>query len=335
MYELFYGLTERPFDLSPNARFLFLSRKHREALTHLEYSLRGRPGVTVLVGEAGTGKTTLIRAVLQSHPSTSRSLVHVSNPTLTRSEFYEHLADGFGFSSEAALSKTRFLRELETALATRSLNGVGFAILVDEAQSMPRELLEELRLLSNIETPSGRSLGVVLVGQPELATRLNDPSLRQLKQRVALRCELGVLDLQETASYITVRVNVAGGRAEQLFTRDAVMTIHERSGGIPRTISVICDNALINGFATGTAPIGPELILDVCRDFEIESPSATVSTPAALMSSPVVDAAEQPAATPPASREPVEQPPAEESGRDAAPMFSGFTKTRRFFQFSR
>jgi type II secretory pathway predicted ATPase ExeA len=332
MYELFYGLKERPFDLSPNARFLYLSRKHQEALTHLEYSLRGRPGLTVLVGEAGTGKTTLIRAALQSHPSTFRTLVHVANPTLTRPEFYEHLADSFGFSSDAALSKTRFLRELEQALATRPVNGVGFAILVDEAQSMPHELLEEIRLLSNIEAPSGRALGVVLVDQPELALRLNDPSLRQLKQRVALRCELGVLDLSETASYIAVRVKVAGGRAEQIFTRDAVIAIYKHSGGIPRTISVICDNALINGFATGTSPIGPELVLDVCRDFQIEPPP---DQPAGRGAG-VPRSADSAAAPPVRSPEPsAPAPTGDTPAREAETMFSGFTKARRFFQFSR
>ncbi len=303
MYELFYGLKERPFDLSPNARFLFLSRKHHEALTHLEYALRGRPGLTVLVGEAGTGKTTLIRAALQSHAAAPNSVVHVANPTLTRGEFYEHLADGFGFPPEVAASKTRFLKALEHAIATRPLNGSGFAIVVDEAQSMPHELLEEIRLLSNIESPSGRSLGVMLVGQPELAIRLNDPVLRQLKQRVALRCELGTLDLQETASYIAVRVRVAGGQAEQLFSRDAVVAIHKHSGGIPRTISVICDNALINGFATGMAPVGPEIVLEVCRDFEIDMAAVPAVTA-------VVTPAAAPIAPRPVAAAPVSQPSA-------------------------
>jgi general secretion pathway protein A len=352
MYELYYGLNERPFDLSPNARFLFLSRKHREALTHLEYALRGRPGLTVLVGEAGTGKTTLIRATLQSHPSVSRTLVHVPNPTLTRAEFYEHLADGFGFSSNAAASKTRFLRELEEALATRPVNGVGFAILVDEAQSMPHELLEEIRLLSNIESPSGRSLGVVLVGQPELAARLNDPALRQLKQRVALRCELGQLDLPETASYISVRVKVAGGQPEQLFSRDAVVAIHQYSEGIPRTISVICDNALINGFATGAMPIGPDIVLEVCRDFEIAPAGMASTAPAAPPTAAAVgpQAARttetatphsvstvpvQPPAADAAASPSLDVPAREVPAREATPLFSGFTKTRRFFQFSR
>lgn len=313
MYEAYYGLKERPFDLSPNARFLFLSRKHLEALTHLEYALGGRPGLTVLIGEAGTGKTTLVRAALQPHVAAASSgIVHLANPTLTRAEFFEYLAEGFGFSPEAARSKTRFIRELEQAVASRSSSGAGLALVVDEAQAVPHELLEEIRLLSNIDSPSGRALGVVLVGQPELAARLNEPSLRQLKQRVALRCELGVLDLPETASYIAARVKVAGGRGDQLFSREAVVAIYQYSGGIPRTISVICDNALVSGFAADTRPVGPDLVIEVCRDFQIEPPPGVMVPPAPPVPTP----------TPNVQAE-------------AAPLFSGFGRPRRFFQFSR
>jgi general secretion pathway protein A len=268
MYEHYYGLRERPFDLSPNPRFLFLSARHREALTHLRYGLTGRPGLTVLIGEAGTGKTTLVRAALNASGTTRTPIVHLSNPTLTRSEFFEYLASGFGFTEEAARSKTRFLLELEAALASRGSDEGMLALIVDEAQSLPHELLEEIRLLTNLEVPGGRSLAVALVGQPELAIRLNDSTLRQLKQRIALRCELASLDLRETAGYIAARVRVAGGSADALFTRDAVIAIHERSNGIPRTISVICDNALVNGFAVDQKPVGREIILEVCRDFE-------------------------------------------------------------------
>ncbi len=240
MYEQFYGLRERPFDLSPNPRFLFLSRGHREALAHLRYALTGRPGLTVVVGEAGTGKTTLVRAALQATAGHGSASVHLSNPTLTRSEFFEYLASGFGFTSGASDSKTKFLRELESAVTSRASEDKVLALIVDEAQSLPLELLEEIRLLTNIESSSGRSLAVALVGQPELSTQLNDPRLRQLKQRVALRCELSPLKLSETAAFIAARIRVAGGSAEALFTREAVLAIYWRSKGIPRTISVIC-----------------------------------------------------------------------------------------------
>jgi type II secretory pathway predicted ATPase ExeA len=237
-------------------------------LTHLRYGLTGRPGLTVLVGEAGTGKTTLVRSALDTAGVQRSSIVHLSNPTLTRSEFFEYLASGFGFSEEAAASKTRFLRELESAVSAPGQSDAVLALIVDEAQSLPYELLEEIRLLTNIEV-GGRSVAVALVGQPELAARLNDSGLRQLKQRIALRCELVPLTLRETAAYIAARVRVAGGSADGLFTRDAVITIHERSHGIPRTISVICDNALVNGFAVDRKPVGRDIVLEVCRDFEL------------------------------------------------------------------
>jgi general secretion pathway protein A len=269
MYEQYFGLRERPFDLSPNPRFLFLSRGHKEALTHLRYGLSGRPGLTVLVGEAGTGKTTLVRAALQSVGNGDSKIVHLSNPTLTRSEFYEYLASGYGFSSEAATSKTTFIRELAEALTTTAGSSGVLALVVDEAQSIPHALLEEIRLLTNTEGASGNTVAIALVGQPELGERLNEPGLRQLKQRVALRCELTPLDLNETAAYVAARVRVAGGRPDMLFTRDAILTIHQHSLGIPRTISVLCDNSLVNGFAADAKPVGRQIVEEVCRDFHL------------------------------------------------------------------
>ncbi len=304
MYEQFYGLRERPFDLSPNPRFLFLSRGHKEALTHLRYGLSGRPGLTVLVGEAGTGKTTLVRAALQSVGNGESRVVHLSNPTLTRSEFYEYLASGFGFSSEAATSKTTFIRELAHGLTAAAGTSGVLALVVDEAQSIPHALLEEIRLLTNTEGTSGNTVAIALVGQPELGERLNEPVLRQLKQRVALRCELSPLDLNETAAYVAARVRVAGGRPDALFTRDAILTIHQHSLGIPRTISVLCDNALVNGFASDVKPVGRQLVEEVCRDFQLTQKSggqtsrieATVVAPddAATANAPRFGAAERP-----------------------------------------
>jgi general secretion pathway protein A len=283
MYERFYGLQERPFDLSPNPRFLCFTPQHREALAHLEYGLAGRPGVTALIGEAGTGKTTLVRKALQAS-SEGATVVHLTNPTLTRAEFFEYLAASFGFSAEAGQSKIQFLRELEEALNNHA--GPRMALVVDEAQSVPYELLEEIRLLTNAESASGRTLAVVLAGQPELARRLDEARLRQLKQRVVLRCELTPLSLKDTASYISARVKTAGGEATQLFTRDAVIAIHQYSNGIPRVISVICDNALVNGFALGRQPVDREVVLEVTRDFDLKRYAVVEMTdPAALVDS--------------------------------------------------
>ena len=283
MYERYYGLQERPFDLSPNPRFLCFTTQHREAFVHLQYGLSGRPGITMLVGEAGTGKTTLIRAALQASNGTS-TIVHLSNPTLSRSEFFDYLAAGFGFSAEAGTSKTQFLRELERALAVA--NAPVLALVVDEAQSVPYELLEEIRLLTNAEAPSGRSLAVALVGQPELARRLDDAPLRQLKQRVVLRCELTPLGLRDAAAYISARIKTAGGEPTRIFTRDAVVAIHQHSGGIPRVISVICDNALVNGFAADQKPVSAGIVSEVCRGLALPMVTQQVATQAVSAAEP-------------------------------------------------
>jgi general secretion pathway protein A len=249
MYQNFYGLRELPFELTPNPKYLFLPPQHREALSALEYGLSSAKPITVLIGEAGTGKTTLIHAALESERCRGVRCVYVNNPLLTRKEFVETLSHRFGLSAQAAASKAVLLNELGSVLQAGRDRGEITALVIDEAQGMSGTLLEEIRLLANQETTTRRLLPVVLAGQPELSYRLNETGLRQLKQRVTLRCEVTPFDLRQTAAYIGHRVRVAGGDAGRLFTREAVMLIHERSGGIPRTISVICDNALLTGFA--------------------------------------------------------------------------------------
>jgi general secretion pathway protein A len=268
MYESFYGFRERPFDLTPNPRFLVMTDVHREALSNLEYGIASRTGITLLVGDAGTGKTTLIRTALERQPARVHC-VHLQNPALTRAEFVEMLAWRFELSDKARESKTSLLLELEDVLKRRAEAGESTVLLIDEAQSLPRDILEEIRLLANIETNERKLLSVIMAGQPEVTSLLNDDSLRQLKQRVALRCELRALTLQETAGYIAGRIRSAGGVGAQVFTREAVTLIHEVSRGIPRTISVICDNALLTGFAIGQRPVNSNTIREVCRDFDL------------------------------------------------------------------
>jgi general secretion pathway protein A len=282
MYEDFYGLRERPFEVAPNPRYLLLTPRHREALSNLEYGVSTRKGITVLTGEAGTGKTTLVRRMLQTAAAAGPRdreprFAYVTNPTLDRREFVEFLASRFRLSPEAARSKGRFLIELERTLAEDLTELTPAALVVDEAQSMPHELLEEVRLLANLESDTEKLLPVVLVAQPEFAERLNEHSLRQLKQRVTLRCSLEPLDMRETASYIATRVSLAGGNAAALFTREAVLAIYERSKGIPRTISVLCDNALVSGFAMARRQIGADIVAEVGADFDLR-PAANTAT---------------------------------------------------------
>lgn len=272
LYAAYYGLSEAPFELTPNPRFLFLSTRQREALSNLRYALEASRGFTLILGDAGTGKTTLVRAALTEVKASSKYVV-VNNPTLDRQEFYEYLARGLGLSSDAATSKARFLAELTRDLEARHEQGALTGLIVDEAQSLPHELLEEIRLLGNIETATTKLLNIVLCGQPELADRLNEASLRQLKQRISLRCELAPLSLAETASYVAGRLRIAGGSPADIFTRGAVVAAHEAARGIPRTINVVCENALIGGFAAQSKPIPQEIVESVIGDFDLEAPA--------------------------------------------------------------
>jgi general secretion pathway protein A len=353
MYETFYGLRERPFDLTPNAKFLYLTASHREALSNLQYGISGRKGMTLLIGEAGTGKTTIVRAALEAVAGPYIRCVYLSNPVLSREEFYEFMAPKFGLSDRAAISKARFLVELEETVVGRHRAGGLTALVIDEAQSLPHDLLEEVRLLANFETATEKLLPVVLAGQPELAVRLEKEELRQLKQRVALRCDLAALDIRETAAYIAGRVAIAGGDSSRTFTREAVQTIYERSRGIPRTISVICDNALLTGFAARVKPIGSNIVLEVCRDFRLPQFKVTELKPLDPPISASLLAMVNGTAGPPAARTDdrgngarpagAQLSPGSEYGQDEADgagpiprnaaMFSHFTRRRRFSFF--
>ena len=277
MYEKFFGLRERPFDLTPNPRYLVLTDVHREALSNLEYGIASRKGLTLLLGEAGSGKTTLIRTAVEKQPAHVHC-IHLNNPALSRPEFVEMLAQRFGLSENAGTSKSTLLIELESVLRRRRESGETTVLIVDEAQALSLELLEEIRLLANIETDTEKLLLVILAGQPELAERLNDDRLRQFKQRVALRCELRALTLQETAAYLAGRIKAAGGVGAQVFTREAVTKIFERTRGVPRLISVVADNALLSAFAQDRRPVSSQIVLEVCRDFDLSS-SESEGTP--------------------------------------------------------
>jgi general secretion pathway protein A len=322
MYESFYGLRDLPFELTPNPRYLFLTPRHRAVLCNLQFGVTARRGITVLIGEAGTGKTTMVHSARGLLSRDDVQWVYLNNPTLTRSEFVEFIAHGFGLRNDAWQSKAVFLRELERILLERLQAGRVAALLIDEAQSLPHELLEEIRLLANMETATDKLLPVVLVGQPELADRLNEPALRQLKQRVAIRCDLGPFQLHETASYISARLERAGGN-HSIFTREAVVAIHECSRGIPRTISVVADNTLISGFALNRRPIDRSIVMEVCRDLDL----LPAADPVPLASVGLNVVGRSPAADPPLPTTPA---PAPRSASRVENLVTAFARHRRF-----
>jgi type II secretory pathway predicted ATPase ExeA len=295
MYERFYNLREPPFELTGDVKYLFLTARQREALSNLEYGLFAAKSLTLLTGEPGTGKTTLLRAAFASERCRDVKSVFITNPTLTRDEFVDTLIKGFDL--EASQSKSVFLGALERELVDRRSHGTITALIVDEAQSLSLQLLEEIRLLGNLETATEKLLPIVLAGQPEFAARLEDPALRQLKQRVALRCETAPFDLEETAGYVAARIQTGGGNPLDLFTQEAIIAIHEYSRGIARTINVMCDNALVSGLALQRRPVDRSVVLEVCRDFFLHRPTSAVA-PAASADALVRSGAGGPGAPP-------------------------------------
>lgn len=299
MYETYYGLREQPFDLSPNPRYLVLTDQHQEVLAHLRHGISQRIGVTVIIGPPGTGKTTLIRAAMAEHARADVHCLLMTNPLMRCEDFLRAIARGFDLSADASRSKAILLEELDRCLRERSERNVLTALIIDEAQSMSAELLEEVRLLVNLETNTQKLFSLILAGQPELSGRLNEPAALALKQRIALRCELLPLRAKETARYIATRVHIAGGVPSNVFTAEAVTLIHERSGGIPRVVNVLCGNSLLSGFARAQQPVRRDTVLEVCRDFDFpesaafEHASSTPVTPVTVEIPPPTPVADE------------------------------------------
>lgn len=269
MYTNFYGLSELPFELTANQEYLFLNGSQREALSTLQYGLSSAKSLTALIGEAGTGKTTLLQAALQSDRCRDVRCVYLNNPRLRPEEFNQLLARKLDLGAAAAESKAVLLERLEGFLRERRDAGQTVALVIDEAQSLGLEMLEEVRLLANIETPSIKLLPLVLAGQPELAARFEDPALRQLQQRVTLRAHLHPFEVADTGAYIAKRIATAGGVPGHTFSLDAVQLIHEYAGGIPRMINVISDNALATGMALRRKPVDRACVVEVGIDLKL------------------------------------------------------------------
>ena len=267
MYAEFYGLKELPFALAPDPRFIYFTPSHTEVMANLHYGIESGKGLVVVTGEVGTGKTTILRWMMERLDRTVL-VAYIFNPRLSVPEFYQHVATLLDVQKWE--TKSDLLLELGRALESRHGRGLRTVLIVDEAQGLSPHVLEEIRLLSNFESNTAKQLQIVLTGQPELRDVLNNPDLRQLKQRIALRCVIKPLpNVEETDRYITSRLLVAGAERTDVFSPEAVDYIFRCADGIPRNINNLCDNALLAGYAAGEATIGRSIIEDVADTFDM------------------------------------------------------------------
>jgi general secretion pathway protein A len=271
MYNAFFGLKENPFNLSPDPSFLYRSVQHEEALANLIYGVQSRKGFIVLSGEVGTGKSTMLECLRGFLSAQRVEFAYVFNSRLTVDQFFEMVAYDLSLDCDRT-SKTEVLFALNEFLMHRNHSGMTTALIVDEAQNLEWEVLEEIRLLGNLENPRGKMLQIVLAGQPELDRRLDAPDYRQLKQRIALRCTLHPLQENETVEYIISRLAKAGMKDQTVFSPELLSEIHYRTQGIPRVINAICDNLLLTAFASETKVATLEFLDEVTADLRLEWP---------------------------------------------------------------
>src|SRR5579863_2970719 len=276
MYKKFFGLRENPFNVNPDPRFLYLTSRTLEALAQLTYGVQSRKGFILLTGEVGTGKTTLINYLLDWLPRQKMPTAFVFNPNLNVNHLFDFILNGFGIPVDFARTSNTLLR-LNTWLIERYHAGEIPVLIVDEAQGLSCELLEEIRLLLNLETPTEKLLQIVLVGQPELEDKLKRPELRQLRQRITLRAKTHPLLPHETSVYIAQRLRIAGSNGHEIFTPEALSAIHRYSHGIPRVVNLICEHCLINAFADQQRVVTAEGVRAVARDFELEGNGLSAS----------------------------------------------------------
>lgn len=267
MYAEFYGLKELPFALTPDPRFIYFTPSHTEVMANLHYGIESGKGLIVVTGEVGTGKTTILRWMMQRLDRTVL-VAYIFNPRLSVTEFYQHVASLLDVQKWE--TKPELLVALGQALESRHSRGLRTVLIIDEAQGLSPSVLEEIRLLSNFESNTAKQLQIVLTGQPELRDVLNNPDLRQLKQRVALRCVIKPLpNVEETDRYITSRLLVGGAARTDMFSPEAVDYIYRCTEGIPRNINNLCDNALLAGYAAGEPTIGRTIIEEVAESFDM------------------------------------------------------------------
>jgi general secretion pathway protein A len=267
MYHTFYGLIRPPFEMTPDPAFLYLGETHREGLATLVYGVRSRKGFVMLTGEVGTGKTTLLHALLAQLDANTDS-AYIFNPRLEPLDFFQMLFDDLGIDS-VCLSKADYLLALNHFLIDRLKDDRTVLLIIDEAQNLSPEMLEEVRLLSNLETSTSKLIQILLVGQPELSEMLDRDALRQLRQRIVLRHELKPFEAGELEFYVEERLRLAGYTGKGIFKRSALRELFAVSGGVPRLVNAVCDGALLAGYGRDQAILDAEVIREVANDLHL------------------------------------------------------------------
>jgi general secretion pathway protein A len=287
MYKKFFGLKENPFNVNPDPRYLFLTGNTQEALACLTYGIETRKGFILMTGEVGTGKTTLINKLLEWLHKERVFTAFVFNPRLSVSQFFDFMMADFGIPCETH-QKGQMLLKLNQWLLERYQAGERAVLVVDEAQNLSPQMLEEIRLLTNLETSTEKLLQIVLAGQPELEQKLNQPQLRQLRQRITLRAKTRQLTLEETHGYIVERMRIAGAENPDVFSPEAVEAVHRYARGIPRVTNLLCEHALVSSFVDQKNPVPAEIVEEVARDFDLHivDPLAQAPPPPPALAAP-------------------------------------------------
>ena len=269
MYKSYYGLKENPFNVNPDPRFLFLTKQIEEALTGLMYGIQTRKGFITLTGEVGTGKTTLVNRLLDWLHHRRARTAFLFNSRMNTNQLFDFILAEFDIPCETK-SKSQQLMKLNQWLLERYRAGETVVLIIDEAQNLTYPVLEEVRLLTNLETSTEKLLQIVLSGQPELEERLKLPQVRQLRQRIMLRCKTAPLTKEQTHEYIVERLRIAGASGEPIFSPAAMDTVHIYSMGIPRVVNLLCEHSLVNAFVDQQRPIQPKIVEDVAREFQLD-----------------------------------------------------------------
>ena len=273
MYNAYFGFEESPFNLSPDPAFFYRSAQHEEALANLIYGVQSRKGFIVLTGEVGTGKTTMLECLRDYLEAQRMEFAFVFNSRINTEQFFQMIAYDLDLRCNH-MSKTEVLFALNHLLVTRANEGRTSVLIIDEAHNLDWEVLEEIRLLGNLENRRGKLLQIILAGQPELDRKLDAPNLRQLKQRVVLRCTLNPFTLEDTAEYIGTRMALAGMPEQTVFSPQFIQEMQARTQGIPRLINAVCDNLLLTCFAVETREATRDMLDEVCKDMRLDWPGS-------------------------------------------------------------